>query len=108
MSNTSIDFAKVTQMLDVGWQIELFKNKMRSYTARGTCINLKLWERAKDAVLAQTIKANDGIDGGLSPASLEKLNDIDFNQVGVIVTDDFTPEQALTRLAYKVHGEILA
>lgn len=26
---------------------------------------------------------------------------------GECTTDDFTPEQALTRLAYKVHGEIL-
>lgn len=24
-----------------------------------------------------------------------------------IHTDDFTPEQALTRLAYKVHGEVI-
>lgn len=24
-----------------------------------------------------------------------------------VSTDDFTPEQSLTRLAYKVHGEIL-
>lgn len=24
-----------------------------------------------------------------------------------IVTDDFTPEQALTRVAYKLHGEII-
>ena len=24
-----------------------------------------------------------------------------------LMTDDFTPEQALTRMAYKIHGEII-
>src|SRR4051812_46329995 len=106
MSSTIIDMPKVTQMLDNGWQVELFKNQMGSYTARGQCMKLALWERAKNACLEQTLAANSGPDG-MSRESLEEINDIDFDNPGVIDTDDFTPEQALTRLAYKVHGEIL-
>jgi len=63
---TLIDMAKVTQMLDSGWNVKLFKNQLGSYTARGIHPNKK-----KE------------------------------------ITDDFTPEQALTRLAYKIHGEII-
>lgn len=61
MSNTKIDFAKVTQLLDNGWSLAIFKNELGSYTARA--------------------HSRDGIDE---------------------LSDDFTPEQALTRLAYKV------
>lgn len=68
MSNTIVDMAKVTQMLDSGWTVKLFKNELHTYTAMA--------RRANDRVY--------------------KLD-----------TDDFTPEQALTRLAYKVHGEVL-
>lgn len=68
MSDTKIDFAKVTQMLDNGWSIKLWKNGCGSYTAA----------------------ANN------------------HNQMRSATTDDFTVEQALTRLAYKaIDGEIL-
>lgn len=56
----------LTQMLDCGWTVRLFKNQLGSYTAWG--------------------KSLDG----------RKID-----------TDDFTPEQAMTRLAYKIHGKIL-
>ncbi len=102
-SNTLIDMAKVNQMLDNGWTIELFKNQIGTYTARGTCINLKIWNDAKDKVLAQVLACNDPEDH----EGLRELNDEDFEEPGVVDTDDFTPEQALTRLAYKVQGEIL-
>lgn len=68
MSDTKVDIPKVTQMLDAGWRILLFKNDIGSYTAQAM---------------------------GSNPPRL-------------CLTDDFTPEQALTRLAYKaVDGEIL-
>lgn len=75
MSDTKIDFAKVTQLLDAGWELLLFKNGMGAYTA-----------------VAQRSDAT------------EKFSDIETEGV---ITDDFTPEQALTRLAYKAHGEII-
>lgn len=75
MSDTKIDMAKVTQMLDSGWQVILFKNQMGSYTAQ--CLRNR------------QLPGTDHLTG----------QECD--------TDDFTPEQALTRLAYEIHGEIL-
>jgi len=70
MSDTIVDMPKVTQALDAGWRISLFKNDLGAYTVRG---------RHKDHPEQDTL-----------------------------VTDDFTPEQALTRFAYKaVDGVIL-
>lgn len=90
-SNTIVDFPKVTQMLDAGWKVELWKNGLRMYSACATHEKQEIEERAVqklcaqvDAELVATIDADDWL-----------------------TTDDFTPEQALTRLAYKVHGEIL-
>lgn len=79
MSDTIIDMAKVTQMLDAGWGVRLYRGGMGSYVAVGVHGNWKVMKR------------------------LEKFVDED----GEVTTDDFTPEQALTRLAYKVHGEII-
>jgi hypothetical protein len=70
MSDTVIDMAKVTQMLDAGWSVSLFKNQLKTYTA----------------------------------AAFRRIGEAKGEETD---TDDFTPEQALTRLAYKVHGEIL-
>lgn len=102
MSDTITDMPKVCQMLDNGWSVMLFKNDLGSYTAQATTENYEAWERAKAGVLAQILAANP--DGDAS--ALRELND-DFETDGTIDTDDFTPEQALTRLAYKVHGEIM-
>ena len=81
MSDTIVDMAKVTQMLDAGWEVVLYRNRRGTYAAL---------------------------------ASKRKTGDITRRE---ITTDDFTPEQALTRLAYiaayrqqiaeKVHGENL-
>ena len=73
MSDTLIDMPKVTQMLDAGWVVTLYKNELDSYTCT---------------------------------ASREYVNNAADETVSFI-TDDFTPEQALTRLAYKILGEIL-
>lgn len=69
-------------MLDAGHTVTLFKNQLGRYTAIAS-------RPPRDD--------EDGID----------LAEIDANGLFIIDTDDFTPEQALTRLAYKVHGEIL-
>lgn len=74
MSDTPVDLAKVTQMLDSGWQVSLYKNQIGTYTA--AAIRLKM--------------------DGLGKPSTQGQG-----------TDDFTPEQALTRLAYKVLGETI-
>lgn len=89
MSATAIDMAKVTQMLDNGWQVRLFRGGLGSYTAIGFHPNGRLRDR-----LAK-------IKGPMGFAI------IDDDGTEEVTTDDFTPEQALTRLAYKVHGEII-
>lgn len=66
-----VQMAKVTQMLDAGWEVVLYKNRLETYTAMAH-------RRVKGKITRQEV-----------------------------ITDDFAPEQALTRLAYKVHGEIL-
>ncbi len=101
MSDTIIDMPKVCQMLDNGWQIVLFKNPIGSYTAKGRHQNKQLWHELKATCLQGMINA-----GWERPSAVD-LNNIDFDREGVVDTDDFTPEQALTRLAYKVHGEII-
>lgn len=106
MSETIVDMPKVTQMLDAGWTVQISRPNGSSYIARAQHPNRELWERAKQSVLNQTIEANKG-DAGISRATLVDWNEMDFDTPGEIVTDDFTPEQALTRLAYKVHGEII-
>ena len=106
MSDTIVDMPKVTQMLDAGWVVQLERSGMGSYVAHAKTRNLAIWIRAKERTLTATIEANKG-DGGLPVESLIELNNQDFHRPGHIDTDDFTPEQALTRLAYKVHGEII-
>jgi hypothetical protein len=94
MSDTIIDMPKVTQMLDAGWCVKVFKNGMNSYTAAASHHNLDLIRKANNAVV-------DAADLAVRQIVKEAQDDW---QVG---TDDFTPEKALTRLAYKVHGEII-
>lgn len=80
MSKTLVDMAKVTQALDAGWKFELFKGRLGSYCIIADHPDAKLIIKRRD------------------------LLDLD----GELVTDDFTPEQALTRAAYKcVDGIIL-
>lgn len=81
MSDTIVDMAKVTQAMDAGFRFILFKNGLGSYSviAEGNRIQM---------------------------ARLSKIEGV-LDEDGDCITDDFTPEQALTRMAYKVHGEIL-
>jgi hypothetical protein len=60
-----------------------------------------VWDRARERMRQQII------DAGNSEDFADGVLELDFDSPGTIDTDDFTPEQALTRLAYKVHGEII-
>jgi hypothetical protein len=101
MSDTIVDLPKLCQMLDNGWTVQVWKNDLGTYTAHGIHHDLETWQRAKDGVLAVMVAA------GWTESEARHVNDADFDAELEIDTDDFTPEQALTRLAYKVHGEIL-
>lgn len=101
MSSTPVDMAKVTQMIDAGWIVQLERGGMSGYIARGKHERPEVWHRARTRLINAIVDAGNTID------TAEDIVEIDFDQEGVIDTDDFTPEQALTRLAYKVHGEII-
>lgn len=94
MSKTIVDMAKVTQMLDNGWTVLTYKNLMGSYTAEGRHRNRSIIKKANEAFMKMT-----------NPEIRDIVEDDQSDTE--IVTDDFTPEQALTRLAYKVGGTIL-
>lgn len=94
-SNTMVDMPKITQMLDVGWVVSIKKNSMGSYTATAEHKSGTVWFNARCKILEQTNEL-------LHDAVL-----LDWDNPGIVDTDDFTPEQALTRLAYKVQGEII-
>lgn len=94
MSDTRVDMAKVTQMLDGGWIVQVEKQSIGSYLARATHRTRELVSRANKKII--------------ETASTEMRETIeDYLSDYEISTDDFTPQQVLTRLAYKVHGEII-
>jgi hypothetical protein len=95
MSKTIVDFPKVTQMLDAGWTVVLVKNGLGSYTACGTHASRGMVMATQEKLVASALPEMKGL--------VRESFDSDF----AIDTDDFTPEQALTRLAYKVHAEII-
>ncbi len=94
MSNTIIDMPKVTQMLDAKWIVKIWKNDMGSYSAKATHGKPEMIETANRKLIASAPRESRDI----------VAEDCKINSV---ITDDFTPEQALTRLSYKVHGEII-
>lgn len=98
MSDTIVDMPKVTQMLDNGWQVEIYKNEMGSYAVTANHATKLPVIRQK---LIETTPAFAGMDAE------ETVDLMHFDDDGLLFTDDFTPEQALTRMAYKCHGEIL-
>lgn len=99
MSDTITDMAKVTQMLDAGWEIECFKNGMGSYTARAFHPSERVRNRTDNAL--RKFHKERCVVPGLAYEEMEHWTGKKLE------TDDFTPQQALTRLAYKVHGEII-
>lgn len=97
MSKTIIDMPKVAQMLDAKWEVFLFKNSMGSYSAVARHGNHDFVGRMKAKIVAAA-----------PPEWRDTIREeLESDRVDTIETDDFTPEQALTRLAYKVHGEII-
>ncbi len=103
MSDTIIDMPKVTQMLDAGWRVMVFKNPLGSYTAQAFHDNFGVMAQTRSKLI-KTVQGKGAERYGDVSAHVD---DCHFNG-NWLMTDDFTPEQALTRLAYKaVGGEIL-
>lgn len=90
MSETIVDMPKVTQMLDAGWTVTIAKGGMGSYFCTADHDNGDMMNKRRHQIA-----------DSVSP----DLYDIAFETA--FETDDFTPEQALTRMAYKVMGEII-
>lgn len=105
MNDTIVDMPKVTQMLDAGWRVVLSKNEMGSYSTQATHANAGMVERVRDKLIAD-MRENKNFLEKTGLTAREAVDEMDFDGA-YVVTDDFTPEQALTRLAYKVHGEII-
>ncbi len=99
MSSTIVDLPKVTQMLDAGWGIWMSKNQMGSYTVYARHNSEKIRDRVAMALESFWKKH--------STVGREYDREFDWDTDGSLMTDDFTPEQALTRMAYKVFGEII-
>lgn len=102
MSDTAIDMAKVTQMLDSGWTVQISKNALGSYAVRARHDHKSKIEKIRNTLIEAQEKRGDV--GHMKPYEVVDLLHIDGDS---LFADDFTPEQALTRLAYKVHGEII-
>ena len=100
MDATIVDMPKVTQMLDAGWSVRMQKNGMGSYEAQAYPPN----SRVRDRTAKLLRDGHEAVDG----QTLTYEPDYDWHEDGFLMTDDFTPEQALTRLAYKaVDGTII-
>lgn len=100
MSKTIVDLPKVAQMLDSGWKVKLFKNRLGTYSAMAKGPAARVREALER--LWGWLHAQEGkVDQEWEEFWLAHCCN------GYLITDDFTPEQALTRLAYKVHGEII-
>lgn len=95
MSCTKVDMPKVCQMFDAGWEIRMYKNRIGTYTIEATHQEDRIVLFAINRLKQAIVDANPN----LSYDTIEMLAGLN--------TDDFTPEQALTRMAYKVHGEII-
>lgn len=97
MSETAVDHAKITQMLDAGWIVTTYKGPMGSYEVRATHENDAMIPRVIDRIRASWPSDH--------PIQYDPEHDTDED--GSLMTDDFTPAQALTRMAYKIFGEII-
>lgn len=102
MSKTLVDMAKVTQMLDTGWQVAIFRGAMGSYEVRAVHQSTAMLNRALARIAEQMKKTP-----GAMPHDDSYHIDEGFSGGPALMTDDFSPEQALTRMAYKVFGEII-
>jgi hypothetical protein len=105
MSKTLIDMPKVTQMLDAGWDVRIYKGPMGSYEVRALHSSNKKMESLR-ATLAKGMSENKNFLRETNMTAEEAVELMDFHDEA-LMTDDFTPEQALTRMAYKTFGEII-
>jgi hypothetical protein len=91
------DEAMVVGMLKAGWHVKLFANAIGSFTALAT--------HARESVASQ---AHDGVQQMIQdPSMATEYARQRLRQPKTIETDDRTPELAIIRLAYKVHGQII-
>lgn len=101
------DPPKIIQLLDAGWEVKLFKNHLGTYTARGRPTNPESLARLRKRT---TLRCRDKKTGewfdhpGVTPEMIKYLFG---TRSKYLYTDDFTPLAALTRLAYKAHGEVV-
>lgn len=105
MSATKVDMLKVAQMFDAGWRVLLYKDGMGSYSVQATHPDPAMVKRTRARLEAGMAENKQFLQMMRMPAA-EAVEEQDFDG-GYVITDDFTPEQALTRMAYKVFGEII-
>lgn len=105
MSKTIVDMPKVCQMLDAGWRVRIYKGPMGSYEVRASH-ETRMPQVQK--VLVEEMRNNcQEFMRNMNMTADEAAQYMHFDDDNELMTDDFTPEQALTRMAYKVFGEIL-
>jgi hypothetical protein len=105
MSTTTVDMPKVTQMLDAGWLVRIYKGPLGSYEVRARHPKASVMRRTHARLCEAMMKNTEFllVTKHTAPQAV-KLHDY---HDGWLMTDDFSPQQALTRMAYKVHGEII-
>lgn len=103
MSKTIVDMAKVTQMLDAGWAVKLYRGPMGSYEVRAVHPNSVMRGKVLRALVASAPPHHMVFPDCSLAETIEECH-TDGDE---LMTDDFSPEQALTRMAYKIHGEII-
>lgn len=104
-SKTPIDWQEVQAMLQAGWVVLVkWNSELQTYVASAKHYDdegFRRWNHAKEQALLHRLES------GMDAHTVVALNNSDFDTPGEVVTDDFTPAQALTRLAYKVAGKKL-
>ncbi len=105
MRTTIADMPKVAQMLDSGWRVRIYKGALGSYEVRAKHPKESKM-RAVFAKLCKSMTENKDFHATVEMTASEAVELQDFHD-GWLITDDFTPEQALTRMAYKTFGEII-
>jgi len=78
---------------------------MGSYEVRALHNNQDKMRSVKNA-LVKGMSENKKFLKETDQTAAEAVEEMDFHD-GWLMTDDFTPEQALTRMAYKTFGEIV-
>lgn len=104
MSDTIVDMAKVSQMLDGGWTVTIFKGGMGTVEVRAKHDSEQRMRDVRDKLIDAIPKETIDTMTNMQAYELVDLCDFDGDH---LMSEDFTPEQALTRMAYKVFGEVI-